>query len=56
MPHHQDPPDSAPVADTRPFTVVLTEWHRLHKAGKFGEAAVLRKTLIGRMRRLGPKE
>lgn len=55
MPHHQEPPDSAPEADVRPFVVVLTEWQRLHRAGKFGEAALLRKTLIGRLGRLGTR-
>jgi hypothetical protein len=56
MPHHQSVAESPAEADDRPFVVVLTEWSRLHRAGRFGEAALLRKTLIGRLGRLGMKE
>lgn len=50
-----DPDPTTPLADgdVPPFVVVLAQWHRLHKAGRFGEASVLRRALVGRLTRLG---
>lgn len=50
-----DPDPTTPPADgdVPPFVVVLAQWHRLHKAGRFGEASVLRRALVGRLTRLG---
>ena len=56
MPPHQDPPAEVPEADTRPFVTLLTEWQRRHRAHDFEGAAVLRKTMISRLSRLGTKE
>jgi hypothetical protein len=48
-----DPDPTTPSAEdgTRPFVVVLADWMRLHRAGRFGEASVLRRALIGRLDR-----
>jgi hypothetical protein len=43
-------------AATGDLVTILTAWQRLHRAGRFIEAAALRRGLIHKLSRLGPKE
>jgi hypothetical protein len=46
-----DPDPTTPPADdgSRPFVVVLADWMRLHRAGRYGEASRLRQVLVSRL-------
>lgn len=57
VPTPQAPPvagTGAPrVDDAQGFVSVLADWMREHRAGRFGQAAVLRRSLVGYLGRMG---
>jgi hypothetical protein len=49
------PYSDAPTEAERPFPAILASWMDLHRAGRFAEAAALRKLMVSRLDRAGIK-
>lgn len=54
LPDPRTDASAPPEAPLRPFTEVLADWVRAHRAGRFKQAAALRRTMTDYLNRLGP--